>query len=200
MNTQDDVKATLGNYATIRRMYYESVFVSVYDYLDGDQPITKYKNSINLAMVNAFLPAAEIGWEDGGGTLPMDAETLAWLSEMQSAEIGYIDALFVTLRDMRGGEDVMKVEVAQARANGYAQTLDMIYNHAKMRAAKNKMFTFVGDDGKESCSDCRRYKNKRRRAKWWIQNDAVPPNRNFECRGYNCHHVLVDDNGIVWTL
>lgn len=196
-----DIKAALGNYASVRKEYYEAVFVAVYDYLDGTGPITTYKNAIRLAMTNAFLPAAEIGYEAGGGTLPMDEDTLAWLSDMQSAELGYIDSLFISLRDIRKSEDVQKVQVAQARAQGYTQTLDMIYNHAKISGAnKNVMLTFVGDDGKESCEDCRRYKNKRRRAKWWIENDAIPPNHNFECKGYNCRHTLVDDNGTVWTL
>jgi hypothetical protein len=196
----DAIKATLGNYSTIRKMYYESIFVAIYDYLDSDRSITSFRSTMTRAMVEAFTPAADIGWEDGGGTLPLDEETNAWLTAMQQAEIEYINVLFQNLKELRKSEEVDKTATATARADGYAQTLDMIYNHAKIAGAGNKMLTFVGDDGVESCTDCRKYKNKRRRAKWWIANDAVPPNRNFECRGYRCRHTLVDDNGVVWTL
>lgn len=197
----DTIKAAMGNYPTTRRVYYEAVFVSVYDYLDGSEAITKYKNAFRLATTNAFLSAAEIGWEDGGGKLPLDPMVIEWLSGMQAAEYANIDVLFVSLRALRtSGDEVEKVNIATKRAEGYSETLDLIYNYAKVAAAKNKMLTFVGEDGKESCSDCRKYKNKRHRAKWWIDHDAVPPNRGFECKGYNCQHVLVDDNGMVWTL
>ncbi len=55
----------------------------------------------------------------------------------------------------------------------------------------------AGDDGAESCADCSKYKDKRHKASWWISHNAVPPNRDFECGGYNCEHYLIDDDGIT---
>ena len=204
MTIRDEVIASfekaLATYAAVRRTYYEAVFVVIYDYLDSDKPLTQYKNQMKQAMINAFIPAAEIGWEDAGAQLPYDDAVAAFLSDATDAEMGYIDALFLSLKEARKSEDVNKVELATARAVGYANTLDRIYNRVKVMAAGSRMLTFAGEDGEESCSDCQRYKGKRRKASWWIRNDAIPPNRNFECGGYRCQHVLVDDDGQVWTL
>ncbi len=194
------IKATLGNYPQIRDKYYEEIFVAIFDYLDGDGAVTKFRNDMKKALTAAFFPAAEVGWEDAGAELPIDQDLTEWLVAMQDAEFAYIDSLFQTLKEARKGEDVQKAEIAQARADGYTKTLDRIYNYAKVKAAGNTMLTFAGDDGAESCADCSKYKGKRHKASWWISHNAVPPNRDFECGGYNCQHTLVDDKGNVWTL
>ena len=196
----DTIKAALGTYTQVRDAYYQEIFVSIYDYLDGDGSIATFKNAMKRAMVNAFTPAAENGWQDGGVELPMSDEVNVWLTAALDAELGHIDLLFQNLKELRKSEDVNKTETAQARADGYTQTLDFVYNHAKIAAAGNGMLTFAGDDGKESCTDCKKYKGKRHKASWWIEHDAIPPNRGFECHGYNCQHTLVDDKGTVWTL
>lgn len=194
------IKAALGNYPTIRDAYYQEVFVAVYDYLDGSGAVTTFRNSMKRAMVNAFTPAAETGWEDGGGTLPMDEDMNAWLTASIDSELAHIDVLFQTLKEVRKGEDVKKAELAQRKAEGYAKGLDLVYNYAKVKGGGSTMLTFSGDDGAESCTDCSKYKGKRHSAKWWIGHNAVPPNRDFECGGYNCRHVLVSDSGQIWTL
>lgn len=198
--TATAIKASLGSYPLVRDAYYEEIFASIFDYLDKGGAITTFKNSMKRAMVNAFLPAAEIGWEDGGGALPISDDLQEWLAAMQSAELGYIDVLFQTLKEARKDPEIKKAEIGQARAEGYCLTLDRIYNYAKVNAAANTMLTFEGDDGAESCSDCQKYKGKRHKASWWISHNAVPPNRDFECKGYNCRHYLQDDNGTIWTL
>ncbi len=194
------IKATLGVYPKIRKKYYEDVFVAVYDYLDSDKGIASFKNAMRRAVSSAFPDTGDAAWQDGGGTLPIAPDISEWLGAMQDAELGYIDVLFQNLKAIRGSEDLKKFEYASARADGYAATLDRIYNYVKVSAAGSTMLTFAGDDGKESCTDCRKYKGKRHKASWWIKNNAVPPNRDFECGGYHCQHVLVEDSGKVWTL
>lgn len=194
------IKALFANYAQVRDAYYQDIFSEIFDYLDGSGSISTFKNDIKKSMLDKFTQAAETGWVDGGSDLPMDKAVDEWLTAMMNGEVGHIDLLFQTLKQLRSDGEVDKTAEAQRRADGYTQTLDMIYNHAKIAAAGSKMLTFVGDDGKESCTDCKRYKNKRKKASWWAKNDAIPPNRNFECKGYNCHHALVDDEGNVWTL
>lgn len=194
------IKATLGQYPNIRSDYYDEVFVAVYDYLDSSGSITTFKNAMKRAVGTGFPATGDAAWEDGGGALPIDPEISDWLGAMQDAEIGYIDALFQTLKQVRGSEDLKPFEYASARAEGYAKTLDRIYNYVKIAAAGSVMLTFMGDDGTESCTDCQKYKGQRHKASWWIKNNAVPPNRDFECGGYNCQHLLVSDDGIVWTV
>ena len=196
----DTIKATLGSYPNVRKKYYEDVFTAVFDYLDSEKSIASFKNSMMQALGSAFPSTGDIAWEDGGGSLPIDPEISAWIGAMQEAEIGYINVLFQNLKSIRGSEDLKKFEYATARATGYAETLDRIYNYVKVAAAGSQMLVFTGDDGDESCADCQKYKGKRHKAKWWVDHNAVPPNRDFECKGYRCQHMLVDDSGRVWTL
>ena len=196
----DAIKAILATYPQVRQRYYEDVFVAVYDYLDSDKGIAKFKNSMKAAIGNAFVRTGEIAWEAGGGTDPIDPEVADWLVAMTDAELGYVDVLFQNLKSIRNEEGLLKFEYSTKRAEGYAATLDRIYNYIKVAAGKSIMLTFAGDDGKESCLDCSRYKGKRHKASWWVKHNAVPPNRDFECGGYNCQHTLVDDKGQVWTL
>ena len=190
---------TSAEYTQVKRDYYNQIIVIVTGYLNSDAPATGYRNDMRRAMVNAFLPAAEAGWTEGGAELPMDGAMLDWLGTQQTAELGYIATLFQALKDLRKSEDFDASMEAARRADGYVATLDRIYNYAKTAAAKNKMLTFAGDDGAESCADCRRYKGKRHKASWWVSHNAVPPNRDFECHGYHCQHILVTDAGEVWT-
>jgi hypothetical protein len=54
--------------------------------------------------------------------------------------------------------DFDAIHEAYATADGYAKTLDRIYNEFKVAAGGTTMLTFVGEDGQESCADCRKYK------------------------------------------
>lgn len=188
----------VGGYQGIRGTYWAEIYDSVYDYLVSDRPVTSYRNKMSKAMVDAFVQAAEMGYEDGGGSLPMDDETLNWLGAAQTTELGHIADLFNRLKIEWDGLDA--INEAYARADGYASTLDQIFSEAKMRGAGNKMLTFVGSDGKESCKDCQRMKGQRHRASWWVKNDLIPGSSKYECGGWNCEHILVDDNGIEFTL
>jgi len=194
------LELTLAAYSEIRGEYWARVYDAVYNYLMSDSPITVYKNEVKRAMAAAFNQTGDVAYEDGGGRLPKDDDTQAWLAAEQASEFGYIDVMFQNLKMLRGENDTEPIHEAFARADGYAKTLDRVYANVKAMAAKTKMLTFVGSDGQESCADCRRYKNKRYSARWWVAHDAVPPSRSFECKGYRCQHVLVDDNGMLFSI
>lgn len=200
------LELTLAEYSGIRAGYYAQVFDLVKNYLISKAAVTSYTRSMKRAMSDAFVQVAEIAWVDGGSDLPLDGDALDWLSARQSAEFGFIDELFQRLKMLRGEETKDTItdtanEEAASRAEGYAGTLDLVYSTIKLLAGKNKMLTFVGTDGKESCKDCRKYKNKRHKASWWVAHDAIPGSHTgFECGGWLCQHILIDDGGQVWTL
>jgi hypothetical protein len=196
--TRAALKAAPG-YDGIRNTYWAEIYDAVYDYLTGNQPVTSFRNSMSRAMSDAFVSAAELGYEDGGGTLPMDDETLAWLAGEQSAEFGFIADLFSRLKEEWDGID--PITEAFARADGYTDKLDTILGEAKLRGAGNEMLTFDGSDGKESCPECVKLKGQRHRASWWVSHGLIPGagNENFTCKGYNCEHHLYDDKGNEWT-
>jgi len=194
------LELTLAEYSEIRADYWARIYDAVYEYMSGSESITVQRNVVRRAVSDAFVYAAETAYQDGGAELPMDDETLAWLSARQSAELGYVDALFQNLKMERAEEGADPLASAFRHADAYAKTLDTIYANVKCMAAENQMLTFAGEDGQESCNDCKRYKNKRHRAKWWVAKNAVPPSRDFECHGYRCQHVLVTDDGRLFTI
>ncbi len=197
------IKAALGVYPKIRKAYYEEVFSAVYDYLDGTSAMTSYKNAMIRSVGTAFPSAGDAGWEDGGQALPIDADVSEWIAVAQETEIANINMLFQNLKNLRQekGEDFKLFDYASQRAEGYASTLDRIYSYVKIASGKNIMLTLVGEDGTDSCDECKRYKGKRHRASWWVKNNLVPGiGSAYSCGGWRCQHTLVDDGGSVWSL
>lgn len=192
------IKAGGNGYPGVRSDYWHAVYDEVYGYLTGNRPVTTFVQRLTTAAASAFIGAAEAGYEEGGGTLPLDDDTAAWLRGAIDAELGHIDDLFNRLSQEWEGLD--PTAEAVSRAEGYASNLDQIFSEAKTRGAGNKMLTFVGDDGTESCKDCKRMKGQRHRASWWISHDMIPGSSSYECGGWRCQHILVDDQGNEFTL
>jgi hypothetical protein len=81
---------------------------------------------------------------------------------------------------------------AEARAQKWMGTTDEFYYEGIASADKNGMYEFKGDDGNESCKDCRTMKGQKHRMAWWIKNRKRPgvDHDSYECKGYNCQHYL----------
>jgi hypothetical protein len=189
-----------GTYQGVRQEVWAAVYDAVYNYLSSTEYRPTEFMPMATAVSKAYIETSEIAYEDGGGTLPLDEDTLAYAKGELDAQLGYIDSLFQTLKGLRKEGDFDAINEAFKRADGYSNSLDMFYNSIKTMAAGNKMLTFSGTDGRESCDDCKRYKNQRHRASWWVSHNAVPPSRDFACGGYHCDHVLVDDDGQEFTI
>lgn len=189
------------SYLGIRNEYYSVIVHTIENFLLGHIDRPAGRKTMGDAMRDAYADTANEAWKDGGAELPLDRQAKEWLDGRVMAESGYIYSLFSTLEMMKG--ELSSAEIlaeATKRADGYCQSLDAIYANIKVMAAGNKMLTFAGDDGDESCKDCKKYKGKRHRAKWWFAHNAVPPCRDFECGGYKCQHFLQDDEGHPFTL
>ncbi len=177
-----------GGFDGIRNTYWAIIYDAVYDYLTGTQSVTTFKNAMKKGMVDAFVQAAELGYEDAGGELPMDSETLAWLGDAQSSELTNIDNLFSRLKQEWDGLD--PINEAFARADGYVATVDAIYAQAKLRGSDNVLLEFTGDDGEESCDECKDLKGTKTLKQYILDHNLIPAPGNdaFTCQGYNCHH------------
>ena len=198
--TQSKSMKQIGEYSSIRNELWIVIYDNVYNYLTSTQYVVSFNNVVGVAIGKAYIEAAELGYVDGGGSLPLDEDTLAWAQAETSAQLAYIDSLFSTLKQLRREGDFDAVHEAFKHADGYTNSLDALYNGAKVAGAGNKMLTFEGSDGRESCRDCQNYKGKRHRASWWQSHNAVPPSRDFECGGYHCDHRLFDDDGDEFTI
>lgn len=195
-----EMKQVDGDYYPVRQELWGSVYDNVFGFLSGKGQVNTYANPMATAIAKAYIDTADIAYQDGGGTLPLDEDTLATAKALMNEQLGYVDSMFDTLKQLRKEGDYDPISVAFEKAKLWTNSLDSFYNSIKVMGAGNKMLTFDGDDGKESCKDCQKYKGQRHRATWWSAHNAVPPNRDFECHGYNCYHILVDDEGNQFTV
>jgi len=187
-------------YPTIRREYRLSIYAAVVGYLDSAGAITRYKNLTRHAVIDHFPEAFYAGYAEGGAEETEDDDE-RWLTGRINEELGYIDDLFISLRGLRGTVDAD--DEAQARADGYAATLDGVYSEGKLRGSKNKTLEFTGDDGVESCETCQRLKGKRMNIKKILRDGLIPRpgNTAFICQGYRCEHYWEDpQTGERWTF
>src|SRR5687767_14192483 len=106
-------------YDGLRNTYWAIIYDAVHDYLTDNRPSTSFKSAMKRGMLEAFTDAAELGYEEVGGELPMDDDTEAWLTDSQNAELGHIDDLFSRLKEEWDGLDA--IHEAFARADGYTK-------------------------------------------------------------------------------
>jgi uncharacterized cupin superfamily protein len=195
----------VGAYAPVRSAYATEINGAIIEYLFTDKArVTKFRNRYKKAVTDYFDQAFRMGYTDSGGDpKEMDAGDQEWLSAAITGEWGFVDDLFVQMKDVK--QEFTNEEMiawSAARAEGYAKTLDGVYNQGKLRGLKGIMLTFTGDDGAESCSTCQRLKGKRHSAKWWIKRGLTifRGNRSFECGCWQCAHFFMTDKGEVYTL
>lgn len=194
------LELTLGEYSKIRGEYWAEIYDATFTYLREDVGITAFKNPIKRAINIAYSATGELAWADGGAEPPLSDDASSFVESMRAAELGFIEGTAARIRLLKKSGEFEPTHEAFVIADGYAKTLDSLYASIKVMAAGSKMLTFVGDDGINTCSDCAKYKNKRHKASWWVEHNAIPPNRDFECHGYKCQHILVDDNGNLFTI
>jgi hypothetical protein len=202
------------DYSQIRSIYKYEIKNAILGYvIEGSDNPYKYAGQMKKSMSTAFGDAFEAGYQEGGGNVSdIEEADRSWLNNKKTTERGFIDQLFDRLKEMKKQsreddqtQDEFLYEIdleIEARSEGYAKTLDGIRDEGKLRGSRNIMLTFDGEDGQESCPECRKWKGKRHKASFWIKRGLVPGqpgNQNFSCRGYNCHHYLFDDKGEIWA-
>lgn len=181
-------------YPRTRREYVSIVGVAVAGYLESGG--RSYKNTMRRAVTEKFPDAFYRGYSDVGGE-DTETEDESWLTDKMNAELGFIDDLFASLKIIRDAGDFDADAIADARTDGYADTLDAVYAEGKLRGDKNKVYEFKGHDGKENCAKCKGLKGKRMKAKKIIAEGLIPSpgNENFDCLGYECEHYWEADDG-----
>lgn len=209
------VELTLHEYSKVRNEYWSQVHDGVKTYLsEEDKDEEWFKKTMETAIQIAFYAALAVAWLDSGNKRKIGASVTAFVAAQVLAEMGFVESLVYSLRLLKIRQPMVEdiepelepltedeiEEQASDRADGYSRSLDGIYNNSKVMAAGSQILKFVGEDGLESCYHCQRYKNQKHPAWWWVKHDAVPPNRRFDCKGYNCYHVLEDENGRLFTI
>jgi len=185
----------IGGFAVTLQNYYSGIYLVVKDYLSGSGYITAFRNTMAVLMSESFMDAVYTGYQEAGAELPLDEDTDRWLSQRIGEERSHIDSLFERLKTIRPeiSQDEIENE-ANSRAQGYSNTLDSIYQEARMRGSKNITLIFTGMPGKDSCPECKKLEGKRHRISWIIANGAIPAPGNdyFSCAGYRCRHYWMN--------
>ncbi len=203
------VELALGDYAGIRQEYRARLYAEIAEFLATSANQRTKANAAKRAANEAFTAAGDLGYQDGGGTLPLEGDDLKWLNARTNAELANIDALFSQLAETRKDPEFVKSEasdIAETRADGYVATLDGIYNESKMRGAKNIMLAFGGQDGHapnfpcRTCAKCK--KEPFHRASWWVKRGLIPypGNTNFVCGCWACKHFMYTKSGDLFTI
>jgi len=200
------VDTYVGEYEdSTRADYWTNIYESAYDYLTSSGAVTRYKNAARRAIVESFPTAFYSGYADAGGEETED-EDESWLTARMNKELGFVDALFMSLRELRESEGFDKDSAdaqASERADGYRATLDSVYAEGKLRGAGNLALTWRLGATEKHCSTCSGLDGQRHGAKWWLKKGykpREPGSETLECRGFNCDCILEDDKGNEYTI
>jgi hypothetical protein len=197
-----DYKRSMKAEAITADEYQEVIRDILIGYFEEGGAVTSYKNEFKQAMVEAFGNSFDTGWQEGGQDLPQDEDALDWFNERMNQEFGFIDMLFQEAKELRKEEEFNYEQWVDIKSTGYANTLKEVFNEAKLRAMKDIMVTFDGDDGEESCETCTSLKGVRHKISWFVKRNYVPPfGIGLQCgRGGHCQHQLYDDQGNEVTV
>lgn len=197
------IKQISGEYNPVRQELWASVYDAVWGFMNSKSQTGTYASPVATAIAKAYISTSDIAYLDGGGSLPLDEDTLALAKSYMNAQLGYVDSLFETLKQLRKEGDFDAISIAFQKANQWSDSLDGFYNIIKLKGAGNKMLTFTKmRNTKESCDDCKKLRGQRHRASWWISHEYVPPKgANLACSaGGHCGDALVDDSGNEFTI
>jgi len=195
-------QSQVGDYSRIRREYIGELRDAIEGYLDSGGAVTQWQNQARRAAVEFMGSAFYSGYAEEGAEETED-EDESWLTGRIAQEMDFVGGLFQGLREKRGAEGLDVGEESLARAEGYAATLDAVYQEGKLRGAKNKMLTWNLGATEKHCVTCSKLDGQRHGAKWWVRKGykpREPGSQTLECRGYECDCSLVDDAGNDFTF
>lgn len=192
------------DYGIIRSQYIDDLAGAMLDYAESEGSVTRPRNVARRAILTAFDLAYYTGYIDNGGNVSeMSADDTQWIIERTAAEVGYIDGVFLNLREMRVAGDEDLEEFIWQRAANYANTLDGIYAEGKARALRDIYVTFRLGETEEHCEPspgkygCAALNGKRHKLRWFIDRGIIPqsPGSNTTCGGWRCACTLIDSDG-----
>lgn len=195
------VKAA-GDYDSIRDRLYDAIYSAIVTFLESNQQAGTGARAMSDALSQAYVEAADVAYQDGGADLPLDPDTAAWARAQLESQFGFVDALFETLKALRKEGDFDAAAEGTRRAENYASALDGYYNSIVLRAAPNKMLTWVLGNTEKHCKDCSKLNGQRHRASWYSARGYFPrmPGSATECGGWRCDCSLQDDDGNEVTI
>lgn len=180
-----DTDTATKDYPDTKSEFVDDVAAAISDAASGEISKAAFAIRMRAALSKygkaAYLDGLAEGGVDVSSIPPEDSDAYAAILAAQSA---YVTDARSTITDFTGD--------ANSRAQMWQKSLDPFYYGGVESADKNGLYTFEGDDGAESCKDCRTLKGQTHRMSWWVKNQKRPvvDGHNFECKGFKCRHLL----------
>ncbi len=185
---------------SISASYHDAITQALVSFFEGGS-VQSSRNQFRRAAVEALGGAFDVGYADGGGSIPADPDALEWLNARVEQEFGHIGTMYQQAKQIKkdGGDWFAWVT---ERADGYTRTAQSVYNAGRMWAMGNKVLTWHLGATEEHCDTCAELNGTNHRASWYIAHDYIPrkPGASMECGGYNCDCSLTDKKGETVTV
>lgn len=179
------------------RGYDDALTRFAFDVLGGRMGPVDFRRAHKELLRAVALEAYSEGLREGGVDEPPDDDDRATVRGWLDEQVGHVNDFAAWLASEPRNSEAKRRELAD-RVALWVEALEQLGNLGRASAKDNLMVEFVGDDGDESCDECREYKGQRHRVKWWVSRGLVPGkigNENFSCGGYRCKHFLADKDG-----
>jgi hypothetical protein len=188
--TADDVAQLSKEYDATKTAFTSDIAAILQDAADGGVSKAAFsarmRSTINTYGKAAYLDGLETGGVKAADYDDTDSSNVADLLAYNSQ---YVTDLAKTIY----AEDGTVVGGADFKANLWAnKSLNEFYYKGIESADKNGLYKFTGNDGQESCKDCKSLKGKTHRMSWYVKNRKRPgvDTEGFECQGWQCEHFL----------
>lgn len=133
----------------------------------------------------------------------LEDEDYATIAGWQAEQRGYVAEFakaVAAVRRLPKDEQPDAQEVIFGRIAKWGNSLRNLGDLGRARARGDIFLTFDGDDGKESCPECQKYKGQRHKKSWWAKRNLLERNGNpeYDCGRWDaCNHHFYDDNGDI---
>lgn len=178
--SQRDIQAT--------RLQFEDAFDrAITAALEGNMNRRQWGIEMRRIVLRGINAAYRDGLKAGGVDSDPDEAEQDTIEELAANQREYINALAARVfKD----EAVTPAMAEQKAAMWWIGSIQPAYYAGFESAARNQMVEFTGDDGEESCKDCRRLKGQRHRLKDVRRRHFIPGEHreSFECGNWNCSH------------
>lgn len=133
------------------------------------------------------------GLSDGGVEISspdeLERDDQRMVEKMLNAQGVFVNDLMATVYSDDG---ITNAQADIKSQQWFSGSVLPFYQAGLQASGIDPMMEFVGDDGKESCEDCKRLKGQRHRLSDWVDRGFDPPNGdNLACHdGHLCQHRL----------
>lgn len=130
---------------------------------------------------------------DNGIEDDLTNDDFAIINSLIAENSSYVTDMLDTLY----GTGLSDGQLAQKSDMWFNKSLMPFYTAGLMVADRNGLYTFIGQDGNESCVDCKRLKGQTHRL-WQWEEKAYNPIGNssaLACGGFKCEHTLEKATG-----